>query len=364
MNFSDSIALDDSAQVRITRDGYLVANPRAARIGIQVYRGVELGRRDVDTVKVFRPEEEVFHKDAMASLAHRPITNDHPPEMVDARNWRKYTVGNVGDTIARDGEYVRVPTTLMDADTISQVQAGKRELSVGYHADIDWTPGEFNGEKYDARMINIRGNHLAVVDTARGGSNLKIGDSNVNTKTIVVDGLSVELADKDAQIVERAMKKLTDDLAAANAARATADASLATQTALVATKDAELTTVKSQLADATSPAKIEAAARDRADVMGKARAVLGDKLVTDGKTTPEIRRQVVDFKLADVAKGWNDEQVAASFAAIVKDVKPGVSDPLADALSRSNGGSLNDAEKAHSEYVAGLSNQWQQTARA
>src|SRR5688572_7951386 len=156
--------------MRITRDGYLVANPRVARIGIQLYRGIELGRRDMETVKVFRPEAEVFHKDAMASLAHRPITNDHPAEMVDARNWRKHAVGAIGDTIARDGEFVRVPTTLMDADTIAQVQAGKRELSVGYHADIEWTPGEYNGEHYDARMINIRGNHLAVVDTARGGS--------------------------------------------------------------------------------------------------------------------------------------------------------------------------------------------------
>ncbi len=357
LDFIDSVALDDSAQVRTTRDGYLVANPRVARIGIQEYRGIELGRTDVATVRVFRPEEEVFHTDAMKSLAHRPITNDHPPEMVDARNWRKFAVGSIGDTIARDGEYVRVPTTLMDGETIAAVKAGKRELSVGYHADIDWTPGEFNGERYDARMVNIRGNHLAVVDTARGGPNLKLGDNSA-MKTILVDGLSVSLEDKDAQIVQRALdaaakrvKDAEDDEDEKKKEKEKSDA-------LIATKDAEIATLKANLADATNPAKLDAAARERVATIAKGRAIMGDKLVSDGKTTADMRRQVVSFKLADVAKDWTDAQVDASFAALTVDVKDNGSDPLAHALS--SGHSVSDASKAHDEYVARLQDAWQQ----
>lgn len=87
------------AGVRETRDGYLVAEARIARTGVQNYTASELGLKDRkpgDVIRVYRPEEEVFAADAMAGLAHRPITIDHPSEMVTADNWRKHAVGSVG----------------------------------------------------------------------------------------------------------------------------------------------------------------------------------------------------------------------------------------------------------------------------
>ena len=39
-----------------------------------------------------------------------------------------------------------------------------RELSCGYYCDLDETPGEYEGQRYDARQRNIRGNHLALVE--------------------------------------------------------------------------------------------------------------------------------------------------------------------------------------------------------
>jgi Uncharacterized protein conserved in bacteria (DUF2213) len=40
----DGISLEDKdAKVRFTKDGYLVATPRIARTGIQLYRGSECG---------------------------------------------------------------------------------------------------------------------------------------------------------------------------------------------------------------------------------------------------------------------------------------------------------------------------------
>ena len=137
LKFLQTIMLDAAAKVRETRDGYLVATPLVARTGIQEYRGIELGRADMDVVRVFRPESEVFHKDAMASLAFRPITVNHPPDMVDSKNWRKYAVGQVGEEVARDGEFIRVPIMLMDGDAIRDVKSGKREISLGYTSDLD-----------------------------------------------------------------------------------------------------------------------------------------------------------------------------------------------------------------------------------
>lgn len=85
MLFTDKITMDGS---RRTGDGYLAANARVARTGIQTYLGREVGKPDMATVKVFRPESEVFHTDALRSFAHRPVTNDHPPEAVSAGTGR------------------------------------------------------------------------------------------------------------------------------------------------------------------------------------------------------------------------------------------------------------------------------------
>jgi len=56
------------AKPRVTADGYMVAMPKAARIGMQDYMGSELGRPDLKVVRVYRPEEEVFNKDSWAAL--------------------------------------------------------------------------------------------------------------------------------------------------------------------------------------------------------------------------------------------------------------------------------------------------------
>jgi len=57
MHLTDTVEI---AGVRRTRDGYLVADARVARAGIQIYAGREVGRPDLDEVRVWRPEDEVF----------------------------------------------------------------------------------------------------------------------------------------------------------------------------------------------------------------------------------------------------------------------------------------------------------------
>lgn len=69
MKFTDRVTI---AGTRRRDDGYLVADARVARTGIQVYAGWEVGKPEKDTVRVYRPEGEVFARDAMASFAHRP----------------------------------------------------------------------------------------------------------------------------------------------------------------------------------------------------------------------------------------------------------------------------------------------------
>jgi hypothetical protein len=93
LHLIDAVSLVDGEKARLTRDGYLTANVRIARTGIQTYTAGELGLTDraaSDIVSVYRPASEVFHQDAMRSMAHRPITDGHPREAVTADNWLQY----------------------------------------------------------------------------------------------------------------------------------------------------------------------------------------------------------------------------------------------------------------------------------
>lgn len=175
LELHDAFVIDG---VRKTGDGYLTAFARVARTGIQKYKGYELGRPDLDVVRVYRPPGEVFAPDAMRSFAHRPVTLKHPPRPVTAQNWKQYSGGHTGDEVVRDGEYVRVPMTMMDSALVDAYERqGIRELSMGYSTDIQWTPGVTDaGEQYDAVQTAIRANHLALVPVARGGDQLRVGD--------------------------------------------------------------------------------------------------------------------------------------------------------------------------------------------
>lgn len=166
MNFTDSIIMDG---VRVTSAGYLVSNAKVAAIGIQTYRGYEVGKPEKDWVRVFRSEDEVFARDAMASFAHLPCCNDHPAEMITSENWKLHCIGFTSGDIARDQGHLRVPLMLTDASAVAAVKAGKMALSAGYRCDLDWTPGTTaSGDQYDAKQLRIRANHVALVDVARG----------------------------------------------------------------------------------------------------------------------------------------------------------------------------------------------------
>lgn len=175
MKIFDSASLKG---VQETPEGYLEASVRIARTGIQLYRGAELGRPTMDTVRVYRGDDAVFDKESLSRFANLPLTVEHPAELVDSRNWKKHAVGTTGNEILRDGEFLKIGIRVTDADAVEAIKSGKREVSVGYEAMFDWTPGVTpEGEPYDARQTKVVANHIAITDSARAGSMARIGDS-------------------------------------------------------------------------------------------------------------------------------------------------------------------------------------------
>ena len=174
MLFADAAATLDG--YRITADGFLVADVRFARTGIQTYGGFELDRRDLPVVGVYRPGVEVFDADAMRSFAGKPLTMGHPAEAVSATTWRRHSIGRMGEEITRDGDFVRGTVIVQDAAAIEMIRNGTRELSAGYECGVEWMDGQnSDGQAYQAVQRSIRGNHVAVVDRARAGAACRIG---------------------------------------------------------------------------------------------------------------------------------------------------------------------------------------------
>lgn len=389
INLFDSFVLDG---VRRTNDGYIAAFAKVARTGIQTYKGSELGRPDLESVRLYRPPEEVFAPDAMRSFAHRPVTLQHPPKPVTAKNWKQYARGQTGDEVVRDSEYVRVPMIMMDQGLIDAYEKGGiKELSMGYSTEIKWGKGTVPaditdaGQEYDAIQTEIRGNHLAVVPVARGGDQLRIGDAGkcpdcgadmqgnkcsecnyvkdngeLQMKTIIVDGLSVNVADdQSASIIQRVIDTATTNLKVMTDAfedfkkkakkdGEETDKALKDAQASVQAKDGEIAVLKKQVTDAAvTPEKLDVMVKDRLLVIGKAKTLVDAAYVFDGKTIEQIRKDAVVASLGDSAKTMQDGEIVGAFVALTKDAKAGDStNQLVDAMSRrphSSGTNITDA---------------------
>lgn len=334
MYFADALEL---GKPRRTSDGYLAVRARAAKTGVYQYTGREVdpdnahGLRDQAVVNVLRDEQTVFDKSAVATFIGKPITDDHPSVAVNSGNWRDHGRGVIMGAM-RDGDHLAFDLLLMDGPTIDKVEAGKRQLSNGYQAVLQF--GDFEGPdgvKCQARQSRIsNGNHVAVVDRARGGDTCTIGDfaacdsiplPQINdqekpiVKTMLIDGLTVDIANADT--AEATIKTIL-------AARDAATGKVTELTTTVAAKDTEIATLKTenqQLKDSKpTPAQLRDAAKSYAQVCDKAKA-LGVE-VTDSMDEPAIMKAVVGKVMGDAAKDWNDAQIAASFAVATKDAKP------------------------------------------
>lgn len=329
MKFVDTLIIDGSKKRE--SDGALIVNARAARTGIQFYNGAEVDRPDLGTVAVFRGADEVFDKASLASFAHRPITVDHPPVPVDASNWKDYAVGQTADEVTATDIYVRVPLMVSDGDAIRTVEGGKRELSVGYDCELDWTPGiTKDGVKFDARQRNIRVNHIAIVDRGRAGSNVRIGDyatpietrdheGTSNMKTLIVDGFPIADVSPAAEMV---IAKLQDTIKTLNASTSTLTVD---HTAALAAKDAKIGELTAQVAKLTADAitsdKLDQMVADRTALVGVATKLVPD-LQVKGLTDAAIRVAVVKAKLGDDAvKDQPEAAIGGMFTVLARDVK-------------------------------------------
>lgn len=351
MRFIDKAALGSMRP--IGQHGYKAAEVPVARTGIQDYAGREVGRPDLAVVHVYRPPEEVFSDAYLASMAHVPVTDDHPSDAVTDANWRDLAHGYTGDPIRKDEEkgLVYVPLVFTDKGLIDKLEAGKREVSVGYTCELVWGDGVTpEGTPYQATQKNLSVNHVAVVNRGRAGSVCRVGDNWQPLdkepvrpmKIVTYDAVPFEVADA---ALAGAFEKAIGERNAAREAIVTKDSTIVERDASIVAKDAEIVKLKADLADAeVTPAKLADAARSYAATMAKAKAA--GATVTDSMTEADAHKAVVTAKMGDAAKDYTADQFALAFAVLTKDAKVEDADPLRDALRDAK---VEDADKAVSD---------------
>lgn len=307
-----------------TPQGFLRVDARIARTGIQLY-----AQADGTMRREYRPPDEVFHADALASFSLLPLTLNHPPEPVTADNVDKYEVGTVGETVKQDGKFVATTVVVKKADAIKAVLAGTQELSCGYECDLEFTPGEVNGQKYDAIQRKVRGNHVAIVPQGRAGPEVRmkldatdavaVDDPAAPTqeeKTMIkikVDGVDCEVSETVAALIGREQAKASETVKALEAARKEVE----TQKARADVAEAAKATADKARNDAESPAKIEALVSERVALIATAGKILGQDFKADGKTPDAIKREVL-AKTSPGLKldGKSADYVAAAFETV------------------------------------------------
>jgi hypothetical protein len=173
-------------ELTLEPNGWLRASAALTRTGVFTYRN-----EDGSIRRELRPPQEVFRSDLMPLYAGLPLTVGHPDVFLDVLTTRAHQVGSISSP-RREADKLVADLLITDLPAIEQVQRGVRQISVGYEAELDFTPGTWFGVPYDAVQRNIQPNHIAIVDRGRAGPECAIRlDQGDTMLDLEIDGNSV-----------------------------------------------------------------------------------------------------------------------------------------------------------------------------
>jgi len=225
-----------------TNTGWIRDKPIVTRVGIFNYK-----TKDGRTIREYRPETEVFKEDSLATMLGIPVTDNHVG-LVNKNNVK----GIVGSVLSQ-GQKHQDHDVVADVIIHHPIQIGdKRELSLAYECEVDETPGEFNGERYDCVQRNIKYNSLAVVKRGRAGNaRLRLDSTDASSApfeqekemslvNVRLDGIDYQASPE----VSNALNKTAASLSALQTKYDSLEAERDTLNSKIASHDADLRAVK------------------------------------------------------------------------------------------------------------------------
>ena len=325
-----------------TAEGFIRDTPIVGRTGILLYRNADGTER-----REYRPPEEAFKADSLASLQGKPITIGHKAYVTAGNAAQVAPVGSVLSAGRQDGNAIRADIVIYNLDT------NARELSCGYTLDLDETPGTTpEGEHYDAIQRNIVYNHCAIVPKGRAGiARLNMDGSQVideenpkedkkmaeMTKIRLDSGIEYECAPEVKVEIEKMRKDSADTKKEFDKLQAKYDA-----------LDAELKKEQEGRKADAEKAKVnfDAAVKARVDLLKVAEA---HKVANaDSMTDTEIKTAVIKAVRGDAInlEGKSADYIEAAYDMAKADVKQhedGMAEQRKATQSHDEGAQNNDA---------------------
>lgn len=166
---------------------FIQKNP-ITKVGVFPYLGRQISE-DCEPNKIYyvlRPKEELFKKETLDSLKLLPLVDEHEMLGKDfTAPEEKGIDGILGEQVVHDEDTIYTDIKIFSEDMKNLISNGKKELSLGYLCSYDKAEGTYKGQRYDYIQRNIIGNHLALVDKGRMGSDVRVYDSAIEKNRVM-----------------------------------------------------------------------------------------------------------------------------------------------------------------------------------
>lgn len=170
---------------------WIIKDNPLSKVGIYPYLGKQIddSLEPNKIYRVFRPAEELLNKDTVRSFNLVPLINDHEMLGKDFKPAEKKGIDGIiyNPRVAHENMLIG-NIKIYSQQMMDDIKNGKKELSMGYTCIYDLTPGDWDGQPYDVVQRNLRGNHVALVDKGRMGSDVRVYD-----KHVCCDSLDIEI---------------------------------------------------------------------------------------------------------------------------------------------------------------------------
>lgn len=170
---------------------FIEKNP-ITKVGVFPYLGKQISA-DCEPDKIYyvlRPKEELSKKETLDSLKLLPLVDEHTMIGKDFTPAEEKGIdGILGEKVIYDNGTIYTDIKIFSEDMKEKIREGKKELSLGYFCTYDKQTGTYKGQRYDYVQKNIVGNHLALVDKGRMGSDVRVYDKAIENKMYCCDSL-------------------------------------------------------------------------------------------------------------------------------------------------------------------------------
>lgn len=166
----------------------------------------QIDGREIDPDKIYKvyvPEEEL--RKGADSFRLLPIVNGHEWLGTGGADAREYQEGSTGEKVEVKNGFLYVPLKFTGDGIIEDLENGdKEELSASYTNQLSWAD---DTDEYDLVASDIKGNHVALVQKGRCGSDVRVLNQQMESRPmktnnelkLIIDGKEVDLAQFFAQ---------------------------------------------------------------------------------------------------------------------------------------------------------------------